>query len=269
MQELKNILDGASIRNGLRANNIVVSGVSKSYFSEEGQKYNVLDSINFEIGQSEFVSLVGPSGCGKTTMLKIICGLINPDRGNVTLGGYSPAISQKNKNIGFVFQDPALLPWRTVIENIRLPLEINKQPNERKDITELVSLVGLEGFENHYPYQLSGGMRQRVSLARALSANPGILLMDEPFASLDEITRESMRYELLRLWNTTKPTVLFVTHNCAEAVLLSDRVLVMSGSKSNQIIDIKISLDRPRVANLETDGDFNKLIHRIKRALKD
>ena len=175
-----------------------------------------------------------------------------------------------DKSIGYMSQDPALIPWRTVYENVRLPAEVNKAfTNENyRTVEELVSLVGLDGFESHYPYQLSGGMRQRVSLARALSINPKVLLMDEPFGALDEITREAMRYELLNLWNKTKPTVLFVTHNSTEAVLLSDRVVVMPKTSDGVITNINVPLDRPRSEKIEFTSSFIQLINQVRNSYK-
>lgn len=251
-------------------NRIEISNICKSYFSDDGVENKVLNSVNFEIESSEFVSIVGPSGCGKTTLLKIISGLLDPDSGQVTIGGESPAKSRKRKSIGYMFQDPALIPWRTVHENIKLPTEVNRQVDDEncRETKELISLVGLDGFATYYPHQLSGGMRQRVSLARALSTNPDLLLMDEPFAALDEITRESMRYELLDLWSKTKPTVIFVTHNSAEAVLLSDRVIVMPESGDGLAKSISVSISRPRSEKTESDAVFNRLIKKVRSAYK-
>ena len=169
-----------------------------------------------------------------------------------------------------MFQDPALIPWRTVYDNIRLPTEVNKAITDEhyRTIEELISLVGLNGFEYHYPYQLSGGMRQRVSLARALSINPKVLLMDEPFGSLDEITRETMRYELLELLDKTKPTVLFVTHNSTEAVLLSDRVFVMPKSAAGAMKIVNVNLGRTRSEKMESSVLFNQLVNQVRSSYK-
>ena len=270
MKTLDTKTDDKYMRVKFLNNRISVSNICKSYTSDLGVEHKVLNSVSFEIGQSEFVSIVGPSGCGKTTLLKIIAGLISPDSGQVTIGGDSPSKSCSSKSIGYVFQDPALIPWRTVYENIQLPTEVNRQTanTNYRNTKELISLVGLSGFAEHYPYQLSGGMRQRVSLARALSINPKLLLMDEPFGALDEITREAMRYELLDLWNKTKPTILFVTHNSAEAILLSDRVIVMPGSDTGNTTNITVSLDRPRSENTESDEIFNQLIKKVRSSYK-
>ena len=252
------------------SNSVDISNICKSYTSNHGVENKVLNSVTFEIRQSEFVSIVGPSGCGKTTLLKIISGLIIPDSGEVNIGGDSPSKSRRSKNIGYVFQDPALIPWRTVYENIKLPTEVNRQTGDtnRKSIVELISLVGLDGFAKYYPYQLSGGMRQRVSLARALSINPKLLLMDEPFGALDEITRESMRYELLDLWTKTRPTILFVTHNSAEAIFLSDRIIVMPEAGAKKTTNITVSLERPRSEKTESEEVFNQLINQVRRSYK-
>ena len=251
-------------------NRIEVYNVSKSYVSKNGVENKVLNSVNFVIKHSEFVSIVGPSGCGKTTLLKIISGLLPPDSGTVVIDGDSPEISQSKKHIGYMFQDPALIPWRTVYDNIRLPTEVNKAITDEhyRTIEELISLVGLNGFEYHYPYQLSGGMRQRVSLARALSINPKVLLMDEPFGSLDEITRETMHYELLELLDKTKPTVLFVTHNSTEAVLLSDRVFVMPKSAAGAMKIVNVNLGRTRSEKMESSVLFNQLVNQVRSSDK-
>lgn len=269
MQKLDAKTEDKYMRDTSLSNRIAISDICKSYMSDQGIENKVLNSVTFEIDQSEFVSIVGPSGCGKTTLLKIISGLILPDSGLVTIGGDSPSKSRRSKSIGYVFQDPALIPWRTVYENIKLPTEVNRQIGETnyRSIEELISLVGLEGFAKHYPHQLSGGMRQRVSLARALSVNPKLLLMDEPFGALDEITREAMRYELLNIWNKTKATVLFVTHNSTEAVLLSDRVIVMPESGIGTT-SVTVSLERPRSERTESNAGFNQLVSEVRNLYK-
>ena len=189
----------------------------------------------------------GPSGCGKTTLLRIIGGLLRPTAGEALIEARAPAEAQRNRGIGYIFQDPALLPWRSVLGNIRLPLEIDSlRGRELRDPEGLLDLVGLAGFGRYYPQQLSGGMQHRVALARALVFNPDLLLMDEPFGALDEITRSEMRYELLQLWDTHssgtgRKTAVFVTHSIAEAVTLSDRVVVLSGRPGTVLADIELA----------------------------
>ena len=251
-------------------NHIAASGLSKT-FPSTGGELTALADVNLTVRQGEFVSMIGPSGCGKTTLLKIIGGLLEPTTGRVHVGEAGPAEAQRRKEIGFVFQDPSILPWRTVLGNVGLPLRVNKggQSQDVARAEELVEAVGLSEFASYYPHQLSGGMKQRVALARALVFNPAVLLMDEPMSSLDEITRELMRYELLRLWEITKKTVLLVTHSVAEAVILSDRVAVMSGrpGRIKQVIDIDIP--RPRDESVERSKAFLDYTYLIKGLLAE
>ncbi|MFQ5886950.1 MAG: ABC transporter ATP-binding protein, partial [Anaerolineae bacterium] len=206
---------------------LVAEGIEKTYLGRDGV-LRALRDISFEVGSGEFVTLLGPSGCGKTTLLRILGGLLEPAAGKIYIDGH--LLSKPRREVGFVFQAPSLLPWRTVLRNVTLPLEIQKQnglPAKEKAL-ELLELVGLLGFENAYPHELSVGMQQRVSIARALIHDPSILLLDEPFGSLDAITREQMNLELLRIWEASKKTVVMVTHNIQEAIFLADRVLIMS-----------------------------------------
>ena len=225
-----------------------------------------LDNIHLSISKGDFVSVLGPSGCGKTTLLKIIGGLLSPTKGTTLIEGELPVDAQRRKDIGFVSQNPSLLPWLTVLGNIRLPTELNVvEPVGIADTPEhLADLVGLSGFRNYYPHQLSGGMKQRVALARALAINPNLLLMDEPFGSLDEMTRISMRYELLRWWEFTRQTVVFITHSIVEAILLSDRIFVMSPQPGSIIRELIIDLPRPRTDNMEQSSHFTKYTCEIK-----
>ena len=236
---------------------IQVSDVSKRY-GDGSEGLAVLDDVSLNVAQGEFITLLGPSGCGKTTLLRIIGGLTEPTSGEVRIAGRTPAESQARKELGFVFQEPSLLPWRTVSRNVRLPLEVNQQncSSSRADVDELLRLVGLEEFASYYPKQLSGGMLQRVALARALAVGASLLLMDEPFGSLDEITRESMRYELLRVWEVDRKTVVFVTHSIAEAVSLSDRVVTLSSQPGQVSAVTQIDLPRPRLRSMERDPEF-------------
>ena len=240
----------------------------KSYPSGDGLALPVLSDVSVEVSPGEFVAVIGPSGCGKTTLLKILGGLVEAEVGIVEIGGAEPGMARAGKSIGYVFQDPALLPWRTVLENIRLPIELNRGPAERPDRAgEVMASVGLGDFGSYYPHQLSGGMRQRVALARAFAFDPKVLLMDEPFGSLDEITRESMRYELLELWEATDKTVVFITHSVAEAALLADRVLVMSARPGRIVNEIPVGFPRPRGADIEQSVRFLELCSRVRESL--
>jgi NitT/TauT family transport system ATP-binding protein len=219
--------------------------VSKT-FHAQGKDLTVLDDVKLEIPGNEFVSIVGPSGCGKSTLLRIIGNIEKPSAGYVRIDCKPP--DPRIMDIGFVFQQDALFPWRTVYENIRMGLEVKRiDKNEVKArIQRLIELIGLNGFENYFPNQLSGGMKQRVSIARAFAINPEILLMDEPFAALDAQTRSSMHDELLRIWQVLNGTIVFVTHSVEEAVVLSDRVVVLSGRPATLKAEIPIELPRPR-----------------------
>ena len=224
-----------------------------------------LREVTVDIRPGEFLSVLGPSGCGKTTLLRIVGGLAEPTAGSVRIGGRSAAEAQRHKLIGCVFQEPALLPWRTVLDNVRLPLAVNRalrRPGAAPP-EELLDLVRLAEFAGYYPGQLSRGMQQRVALARALALDPALLLMDEPFASLDEITREQMRFELRRLWDTARKTVLFVTHSIVDAVLLSDRVAVLSARPGRLRALVPVELQRPRVAGIEQSPEFNAAYRRV------
>ncbi len=231
--------------------------------------------MSLEVAPSEFVSVIGPSGCGKTTLLRAIGGLTKVTSGRIELSGKEPIYVQRRKGIGFVSQDAALLPWRTALDNVRLPLQLNisskRAGSKRTDSVSIarqtLSAVGLAEFAEYYPHQLSGGMRQRVAFARALATSPGLLLMDEPLSALDEMTREDMRYELLRLWERQRPTVIFVTHSIPEAVVLSDRVVVLSARPGTVVDDIAIDLPRPRLQEVERSHRFFEYTYRIKDAL--
>ena len=236
---------------------VSISDVRKRFDDEADGGY-VLQDINLEVAQGEFLCLIGPSGCGKSTLLRLVGGLIEPTSGEIRIDRLTPAEAQANKAIGFVFQEPSLLPWRTVTDNIRLPLEVNRQnnPKRARSVSELIRLVGLDGYADYYPAQLSGGMSQRVALARALASGASLLLMDEPFGALDEITRAAMGYELLRIWNAEKKSVVFVTHSISEAVTLSDRVAVMSRRPGRIVEMVEINLPRPRTRSMERNPAF-------------
>jgi NitT/TauT family transport system ATP-binding protein len=228
-----------------------------------------LDAFDMDVEDGEFISIVGPSGCGKSTFLNVLLGLIKPDAGEVLMHGRK--ITGPGSERAMVFQEFGLLPWRTVQHNIELGLELKRiAAVKRRLIAErLISLVGLAGFESHYPHELSGGMKQRVGLARALATDPEVLLMDEPFAALDAQTRDLMQVELLRIWREARKTVLFVTHQIDEAIYLSDRVLVMSKrpGRTKRVFDIK--LPRPREYEMRVTPEFNDLKLEIWNTLKD
>jgi NitT/TauT family transport system ATP-binding protein len=258
---------------------IVIEGVDMVYESGP-QHLHALSGIDLTVGRDEFVSIIGPSGCGKSTLLRIVGGLQTPTSGRVVIDGRPPRDLQRDKQLGFVFQDPSLLPWRNVVENVRLPLQVNRQgrqqgtrKQEQMTADSLVDAVGLGEFQRYYPHQLSGGMQQRVALARALVTAPSVLLMDEPFGALDEITRTAMRYELMRVWRSAAGdsgcTVIFVTHSIAEAVLLSDRVVVMTPQPGRIAATLDIDLPRPRTEDIETDPAFVEYTHHLRSLLRE
>jgi NitT/TauT family transport system ATP-binding protein len=228
-----------------------------------------LRDINVDVARGEFVSLVGPSGCGKTTLLRIIAGLEDASAGQVVLDGR--VVRAPGGDRGFVFQNDNLLPWRTVFANAIIGREVAGAVNafEKKRTLDLLKLVGLEGFENYYPRQLSGGMRQRVNLARALAIDPEILLMDEPFSALDAQTREIMQTELLRIWDKGRKTVLFVTHQIDEAVFLSDRILVLGRRPGRIQEDVAVALPRPRALAIKRTPEFVHYVDHIWRLIED
>ncbi len=229
-----------------------------------------LKDADLEVYQGEFVSLIGPSGCGKTTLLRLVADLIQPTSGTLEVAGKSAPEAREAREYGFVFQAPVLYDWRTVVANVTLPLEIMGFPRAERGerAAELLAMVGLENFHRQYPWQLSGGMQQRVSIARALAFDPRLLLMDEPFGALDEITRETMNHELLRIWGQTGKTVLFVTHSIAEAVFLSSRIVVMTArpGRIQKIIDV--DLPYPRSPESRESERFFQLTTEVREALR-
>jgi NitT/TauT family transport system ATP-binding protein len=237
--------------------------------SKDREPITALRGFNLEVGKGEFVSIVGPSGCGKSTFLNLLLGLIKPDSGEMTLAG-SP-ISGPGQERAMVFQEFGLLPWRTVRANVELGLELKRiaSPERAQRATELITLVGLKDFERHYPHELSGGMKQRVGLARALATEPEVLLMDEPFAALDAQTRDLMQTELLQIWERTKKTVLFVTHSIEEAAYLSDRVIIMTARPGRAKETLEIRLPRPRDYEMRLTPQFNDIKSRIWDVLKE
>jgi NitT/TauT family transport system ATP-binding protein len=221
---------------------VELNGVYKT-FTLKGEPLPVLEDISLTVREGEFVALVGPSGCGKSTLLRLMAGLISPTNGRLTVFGGPPEAAVKQREVGFVFQNPVLLPWRTVTSNVKLPLEVAGayDSNGKQRVQELIELVGLQGFEDARPSQLSGGMRQRAALARALITRPQLLLLDEPFGALDEITRQRMNLELLRIWREVGVTSVLVTHSIAEAVFLAHRVVVLSArpGRVSDVIDVE------------------------------
>ncbi|TML46470.1 MAG: ABC transporter ATP-binding protein [Actinobacteria bacterium] len=243
---------------------VEISRVSKQF----GQT-TALQGIDLEIGEREFVSLIGPSGCGKSTLLRIIGDLIEPSSGTVVVNGKSARQARNDRDYGIVFQDPVLYDWRTVAKNVALPLEMARWSRQKRNerVRRMLELVELQGFENHRPWQLSGGMQQRVSIARALSFDPALLLMDEPFGALDEMTRERLNIELLKIWEASGSTIVFVTHSITEAVFLSTRVVVMS-PRPGQISElIPVDLPQPRTAATREAPSFFELVTHVREAL--
>ena len=249
---------------------IDVRGVGKVFAGRAGAT-EALRDVALAIDSQEFVSIIGPSGCGKSTLLRLVGDLDEASTGTVTVNGKLPRQARLDRDYGVVFQTPVLYDWRTVLENIRLPLEVVGRPRaEREERPRaLLRLVGLEGFANHYPWQLSGGMQQRVAIARALALNPSILLMDEPFGALDEITRERLNLELLNVWSETSATVLFVTHSIAEAVFLSSRVVVMSPRPGRVERVVEIDLPRPRADKTRELPRFFDLVTTVRGSLRE
>jgi NitT/TauT family transport system ATP-binding protein len=228
-----------------------------------------LQNIDLAIEAGEFVSLIGPSGCGKSTLLRTIGDLIQPTSGTIVVNGKPAQQARRDRDYGIVFQDPVLYDWRTIAKNIALPLEMLGWDRTRrtKRVQEMTELVELTGFEGHHPWQLSGGMQQRVSIARALSFSPALLLMDEPFGALDEMTRERLNTELLRIWQETRSTIVFVTHSIAEAVFLSTRVVVMSARPGRIAELISIDLKQPRTNQTREDPRYFELVTEVREAL--
>ena len=248
---------------------IDVRNVSLTFETSDG-KVDALSNVSLQIADGEFVSFIGPSGCGKTTMLRVIADLQQPTAGTLLVNGMSAEQARLARRYGYVFQAPALFPWRTIEKNLKLPLEVMgfSDSEQRQRAARYLALVNLTGFERKFPWQLSGGMQQRVSIARALSFDPALLLMDEPFGALDEIVRDHLNEQLLQLWDKTGKTVLFVTHSIPEAVFLSSKIVVMS-PRPGRIIDI-IDCDFPRDRTLEIreTPEFLKIAQRVRVGLR-
>ncbi len=249
---------------------VSLAGVEKDFALSGGATMTALTGIDLDLRRGEFVSLIGPSGCGKSTLLRLIGDLTQPTAGSVSVNGKPAPQARLDRDYGMVFQAPVLFDWRTVEENVRLPLELTGQERRARDarVREMLELVELPDFARHYPYQLSGGMQQRVAIARALTFSPAILLMDEPFGALDEMTRERMNSEVLRIWEQTGITVVFVTHSIPEAVFLSSRVVVMSArpGRITQIVDI--DLPRPRGLETRESRRYFEMVTEVREALR-
>ena len=248
---------------------ITVDHVSK-IFTNNNAKVTALSDVSLMINRGEFISLLGPSGCGKTTLLRMIADLIDPSEGTLTVDGGTPREARLGRKYGMVFQSPVLYEWRTVQKNVELPLEIIKIPKPEREerALKMLELVGLTSFADHYPSQLSGGMQQRVGIARALALNPDILLMDEPFSALDEFTREKLHEDLLRIWKKTGKTIIFVTHNISESVYLSDRVCVLSPHPGRLSAVVDITLGRPRIPEMRNSTELTELVAVVRNSFE-
>src|SRR5438093_2173560 len=237
---------------------------------KDREPFPIFQNVNLSLRDGEFVSVVGPSGCGKTTMLRVINGLLARTSGEILIDGRSADAMDHELVMGFVFQVASLLPWRTSLKNVLLGLEGRNHSQEAQRVPQkYLELVGLSGFENHYPHELSGGMQQRVNLARALAVDPRILLMDEPFAALDAQTRNFMQLELLRIWSETKKTVIFVTHMIAEVLMLFDRMIVFSHRPGTIRSEFKVPLERPRSMEMRSDPRFLELENIVWKQIEE
>jgi NitT/TauT family transport system ATP-binding protein len=251
----------------MAVNVITARDLDLTFQTNDGPVF-ALSKINLDVAEGEFVSFIGPSGCGKTTLLRAIADLEKSSSGTLTVNGMTPENARLARAYGYVFQAPALYPWRTVERNVGLPLEIMGLDDPAARVQSNLDLVNLTGFEKKFPWQLSGGMQQRVSIARALAFDPKLLLMDEPFGALDEIVRDKLNQQLLELWDRTKKTVVFVTHSIPEAVFLSTKIVVMS-PRPGRIIDvIETGLPRKRTLDIRETQEFLKIAHRVREGLK-
>ncbi|MGN7611381.1 ABC transporter ATP-binding protein [Magnetococcales bacterium HHB-1] len=245
---------------------VELKSISKEYTTKNA-KVAALQDVSLSIKPGTFVSIIGPSGCGKTTLIKIIGDIVAPTQGTVTINGRPNRIARKERKIGFVFQDPALFPWRSVKKNIELPAEIIHQKNSLVDPEYLLKITNLSGFEELFPHELSGGMKQRVAIARALSYAPDLMLMDEPFSALDEFTRFILNQELLDIWQRNKMTVIFVTHNIEEAVFLSSSVILLSKRPSKLAHKFDIPFPYPRENSIKESKPFIELSLQIRKSI--
>ncbi len=247
-----------------------LAGVEKVFPVKDGEPTVALTGIDLEVGQQEFISLIGPSGCGKSTLLRAVGDLIPVTEGTVEVNGKPATQARLDREYGMVFQAPVLFDWRTVEANVRLPLEVTGYPKGKRDalVAEKLELVELGGFAKHYPHQLSGGMQQRVAIARALALQPSLLLMDEPFGALDEMTRERLNAELLDIWSETQTTIIFVTHSIPEAVFLSSRVVVMSPRPGRIAETIEVDLPYPRDDSTREADRYYELVTEVREAIR-
>lgn len=242
---------------------ISVSEVRKTFHLKAKQELLALDSVSFDVSPGEFVALLGPSGCGKSTVLRMVAGLEAPTSGQVTIGGESPAVLARSHRLGVAFQEHALLPWESVRRNIELPYRLAGQKVDQAKVQQMIDMVGLTGCESLRPKQLSGGMRQRAAIARALILDPSVLLLDEPFGALDAVTRRRMNLELARIWAEHRITTLLVTHDVEEAVFLADRVIVMSGRPGTVARVQQVSIERPRTPHDTRQASFHQLVDEL------
>jgi NitT/TauT family transport system ATP-binding protein len=251
---------------------LALRGVTRSYLRRtEGrgrQSFAALGPLDVQVGDGEFVALIGPSGCGKSTVLHLLAGLDEPTTGQLQINGQPPRELQTQQALGIAFQEHALLPWRTVEGNLRLPFEVAGLPASTERIQELIALAGLGGFERARPAELSGGMRQRVAIARALALHPKLLLLDEPFGALDAVTRRRMNFELERIWLESRPTTVMVTHSVEEAVLLADRVIVLTERPGRVRMDTSVPFARPRPDALMRTSEFHRLADELTASLE-
>ena len=249
---------------------IQVKDLDVTFKDNSGNDVKALTGVNLDIYKGEFISLLGPSGCGKTTLLRSIADLQEPTDGTIRISGQTPKELRLQQKFGLVFQQPVLFDWRTVKKNVELPLEIMYQSkaDRSKRADEMLEMVGLKDFANHFPKQLSGGMQQRVNIARAFGIRPEILLMDEPFSALDEFTKEKLYEDLLRIWRQTNKTIIFVTHNIQEAVFLSDRICVLSPHPGRLSAIVDVDLPRPRTLDMKESAHFNELVLKVRNSFE-
>ena len=247
---------------------VELQGVSVRFMSER-QEVTALENVSFSLAAGSFLTLLGPSGCGKSTLLRVVADIIAPSAGQVRVLGEAPTAARRQRQIGFVFQDATLLPWRSVLDNVRLPLQVGGGIRKSgRSPEELLALVGLAGWEKSLPHELSGGMRQRVAIARALLGDPKILLMDEPFGALDEITRDRLNDELLGIWRATGTTILFVTHSIHEAAYLGQQVLMLAAKPGRVREMVPIELPEPRFLAMRDTAEFASLTGRLRAVLE-